>query len=503
MVKFSVVEKPKLVPGTKLVARISPLEKKLEVPLFPGVKFHCKEELENVRRFFNCTIVEKKDARNYVVKLDSNEKKQENAEKKSTDEKDETQEVNEKKKQRKDSENVETEQDHAEKTLNKKLVLETKGLDSGVAEILTDGLKVGWSDDEEIDEQKNQRNASKRKSQDPDMVNDAINSDEDDDDDDDDDDATAGTSDDDSDLDPPSKKAKLASKENNSSLRMSGKENLQNGLSNSYELAVLSEPNSAQNWIDYMKCFMNPESPSLIEVKKLHERAMTAMDDLLYDERLKVSITLLEAELQFGTQESIDDSFSYAVQRNNPLEVHLKMAALYSENKNLKKAAETYKLAIKKFKNDKRTWLSYLEHLYRNRKFDDAANLVSASFASLTKQEHIEIIMKTASLEFEFGETERGKTSMEHLLSTYPKNTSVWDHYMELLYAAKDHDGVREVFGRLLSLQLRKYKLMPLFKKFLSFEEQHGTKEQLQSAQDKYKKFFASESEKESAETIN
>ena len=519
VVSLSVAEKKELKVGSRIVGRVKKEKgvNVLKVPLYPRTKFVCNKKLPQHGKFFNCQIVEKKNNIKYLVKIVGVEKRE--AEKCSP------KEVvigDEERKKKKRMHEIEAEEENSkEEAADKnygKLDL-SKGVEKGNQkpvikiranfqtrkknQIQRSGLQVSWSDDDVIESSlqskyQNPAYQPSKHSLDPEMLdyieysdNDVIQNDNDPVDELYEPDAT-------SDFEPtvPSKKSKFESIEANDGQTVPTV-SVQNDVMKFYELAVLSEPNSADNWMSYMKYFMREDSPNLAEVRKIHDRAMSAMDDLLYDERLNVSVTLLEAELKFGTPESLEDCFSYAVQRNNPLEVHLKMATLYDKNGKTKNAADTYKLAIKKFKHNKRPWLSYLEHIYQNERFQDAAAVVTASFASLTKQEHLEIIMKSASLEFKFGEIERGKTSMEHLISTYPKDPRIWDHYMELLFSKQDYEGVREIFGRLLSIQLRKFKLTSLFTKYLDFEKLHGTKEQIQSAQDKYHKYFPQTGEKD------
>ena len=45
----------------------------------------------------------------------------------------------------------------------------------------------------------------------------------------------------------------------------------------------------------------------------------------------------------------------------------------------------------------------------------------------------VEMINKFGQLEFKHGDTERGKTLYEKLLSSYPKRTDLWSIYIDML----------------------------------------------------------------------
>lgn len=55
----------------------------------------------------------------------------------------------------------------------------------------------------------------------------------------------------------------------------------------------------------------------------------------------------------------------------------------------------------------------------------------------------VELINRFGQLEFRFGETERGRTMFESLLSTYWKRLDIWSVYVDLLTKAKEIEGAR------------------------------------------------------------
>ena len=55
----------------------------------------------------------------------------------------------------------------------------------------------------------------------------------------------------------------------------------------------------------------------------------------------------------------------------------------------------------------------------------------------------VSLISKFSQLEFKYGESERGKTMFESLLSTYPKRVDLWSVYIDMMLKTGDKERVR------------------------------------------------------------
>ena len=55
----------------------------------------------------------------------------------------------------------------------------------------------------------------------------------------------------------------------------------------------------------------------------------------------------------------------------------------------------------------------------------------------------VEVLSKFAQMEFKYGESERGKTMFENILSTYPRRTDLWSVYLDMMVKLGDMDQVR------------------------------------------------------------
>ena len=103
----------------------------------------------------------------------------------------------------------------------------------------------------------------------------------------------------------------------------------------------------------------------------------------------------------------------------------------------------------------------------------------------------VETISKFAQLEFKFGDSERGRTIFEGVLDSYPKRLDLWFVYIDMEIKQKNVAAVRSLFERVLLRKLSSSEYSPLprcsaslthaaekgksvFKKWLSFEKEHG-----------------------------
>lgn len=77
-------------------------------------------------------------------------------------------------------------------------------------------------------------------------------------------------------------------------------------------------------------------------------------------------------------------------------------------------------------------------------------------------------------MEYADGNQERGRTMFENLISTYPKKLDIWGVYLDQEIAAGDLEATRRLFERAITLTLSSKKMKFLFKKYMTFEAQHG-----------------------------
>jgi hypothetical protein len=108
------------------------------------------------------------------------------------------------------------------------------------------------------------------------------------------------------------------------------------------------------------------------------------------------------------------------------------------KNGQLIEAKAAHETACSKFATAKKVWINYLRFLYganykQNMDSEDdllssptapqknlqhARELLPRALAALPKRKHIQVINKAATMEFEHGSSERGKSLFEGVLST-------------------------------------------------------------------------------------
>ena len=110
----------------------------------------------------------------------------------------------------------------------------------------------------------------------------------------------------------------------------------------------------------------------------------------------------------------------------------------------------------------------------------------------LPKRKHVPCILKFAILEYRNGFPERGRTIFEGLLSSEPKRTDLWSVYIDQETAAGDVDHARRLFERAVHVKQSTKKMKFFFKKYLSFEMQHGNAQTVQHVRDAAKAYVES-----------
>lgn len=147
----------------------------------------------------------------------------------------------------------------------------------------------------------------------------------------------------------------------------------------------------------------------------------------------------------------------------------------------LQKADTLYQSMMKNksFTQDPHFWVSYatfLMDVLSPPSPTRARALLQRATQSVPSSQHRYLTQKFAALEFKSanGDSERGRTIFEGLVSTYPKKGDVWDMYLSL---EQNHggseDGVRDLFERMTKVGKKK-RVMSVFKKWAEWENSVG-----------------------------
>lgn len=160
---------------------------------------------------------------------------------------------------------------------------------------------------------------------------------------------------------------------------------------------------------------------------------------------------------------------------------------------------------VKKFNKAPRIWVNYADFLLTHNNRVAARELLKRALQSLPRDQHRDLIIRFASLEFRTGEPERGRTLFENLIGAYNKRMDIWNVFidMEMKHAGKP-DGVRALFKRAVADEKCSPKqAAALFKKWKTFEEKMGDEGGANEVMDRARAYvLAAKEEKERARKV-
>ncbi|KAK4685994.1 rRNA biogenesis protein RRP5, partial [Tremellales sp. Uapishka_1] len=239
-----------------------------------------------------------------------------------------------------------------------------------------------------------------------------------------------------------------------------------------FERALLASPNSSFLWLQYMSFQL--QLHEVDKARSIGRKALEKIDFREEEEKLNVWMALVNLEIGFGTQDSLDKVFKEAAQYNDAKTVWFRYAdALQLAGKD-DVVEDIYKQIVKKFSNLPESWTRFADYLLKKENVDAARALLPRSLKSLDKSKHVETIEKMAILEFKHGDAERGKTLFEGIVDKYPKRLDLWNVYIDQLTKLEDIQGVRGLFLRAIDQKLTSKKAKFLFKKWLGIEGRIG-----------------------------
>ncbi|XP_062865750.1 protein RRP5 homolog [Trichomycterus rosablanca] len=250
-----------------------------------------------------------------------------------------------------------------------------------------------------------------------------------------------------------------------------------------FERLLLSSPDSSLLWLQYMAFQL--QATQIEQARAVAERALKTISFREEQEKLNVWVALLNLENMYGTEESLQKVFERAIQYCEPMAVYQQLADIYTNSNKIKEAESLYKNMVKRFRQEKAVWQSYGAFLLRQGQSDAANALLQRALQSLSNKEHVDLIVKFARLEFQYGNAERAKAMFDKVLSSYPKRTDLWSVFIDLMVKQGSQKDVRALFDRVINLSMSVKKIKFFFKRFLDYEKKHGTPESIQTVKQK------------------
>lgn len=155
-----------------------------------------------------------------------------------------------------------------------------------------------------------------------------------------------------------------------------------------------------------------------------------------------------------------------------------------NDPKSEEKAEKIYKAMARKFGKEPEAWIKLGKHYFtrQDKNLKEARFTLQRALQNLEKKEHIGTSAKFAQFEFQFGEPERGKQIFENIISNFPKKLDQWNVYIDLVIKNKETEFARDLFERMIGLNLKPVKMKSMFKKYMEFEEkQSGEDKQIRT----------------------
>ena len=94
-----------------------------------------------------------------------------------------------------------------------------------------------------------------------------------------------------------------------------------------------------------------------------------------------------------------------------------------------------------------------------------------------------------AMMEYKSGSSERGRTLMEGVVSSYPKRIDLWSVFIEMENKSGNIEGARRLCQRAVTLRLRARQAKLFFKRWLQLEMASGTEESVDAVKEQARKW--------------
>lgn len=259
--------------------------------------------------------------------------------------------------------------------------------------------------------------------------------------------------------------------------KIRNKENKQSQAPHSiktYEKVLLSSPNSSYLWVKYAAFVL--DSFGLERSREVFETAIKRIAPTEEREKLNIYLAWMNLENAFGNEESFLKATSKALNTND-IEVVLRHKAFkHLQKENFEDCEESLKYLCKKFGKNLKNWEDllrfYLVNLKDEEKFEECLRR-----GLQVHKDSVDLRKKAAMLYYEIGESEKGRTLFENLVSEKPKRSDLWVIYIQLEEKVANLDAVRDLFERVMYSKLSPKTSKTLARKYYEYELSNNNKE--------------------------
>eukprot|EP01156_Anaeramoeba_ignava_P022800 Anaeramoba_ignava/c21053_g3_i1.p1 GENE.c21053_g3_i1~~c21053_g3_i1.p1 ORF type:complete len:355 (+),score=161.26 c21053_g3_i1:85-1065(+) len=250
-----------------------------------------------------------------------------------------------------------------------------------------------------------------------------------------------------------------------------------------YERLVVSSPNNSYIWIKYIAFCISMDN--IEKARQICERALKTINFREENERMNIWVAYLNLESQYGEQEKMMKLFEKALQFNNQKKIYFHFVGILENNEKIELCDEIYQRFCKKFGQSAKVWKSYGIFQIKHFGIEKGRQVLQNALKSAPKRKHIMIISKFGQYEFKFGSAERGRTIFEGILTNYPKRVDLWSVYLDMEIKKGDQQMIRNLFERVITLNVSSKKIKFFFKRYLQYEKEEGNDERVEYVKQK------------------
>ncbi|KAM8705693.1 hypothetical protein ACLKA7_010056 [Drosophila subpalustris] len=239
-----------------------------------------------------------------------------------------------------------------------------------------------------------------------------------------------------------------------------------------FERLVLSEPNSSKSWIQYMSFLL-----SNTEIDKAREIARRAIKTISFRETKELRnmwTALINLELSYNSS-NFDDVLKEALNHNDPLETYLNLVEVLKSHNLKERLINTLNLIMRKFRTELQVWRVSADAYFWMDMADRVQPTLQRALGVLPKNQHINCIVAFAKLYAQNNDNAMAQTLLDDIVTSYPKRIDIWVLYVDMLIKCGLIESARNVLERAVLQKLQPDKMLVIYKKYLDFEQKHGT----------------------------
>ncbi|XP_055923513.1 protein RRP5 homolog [Eupeodes corollae] len=246
-----------------------------------------------------------------------------------------------------------------------------------------------------------------------------------------------------------------------------------------FDRLVLSGPNDSKNWINYMVFHL--QAMEIDKARAVARRALKAISFRESEELVNIWVALLNLELRYGTKENFNDVLKESLMSNDQMKIYMRVLEILAEANKTQELIELVGTVTKKFKLNMEMWKCCAIALYKVGIHDRAQQMMHKALAVLPEREHVNTIVAFANLTHKYSKNpETAHTLLDQVVTSYPKRVDVWSQLIDMLIKDEQIESARRTLERAVIQKIPLKKMRTIFKKFLEFEQQHGTPENVE-----------------------